>query len=159
MCLKIDVERKNNWHRPNVFKKAVEDIPVFKIVKSDGNDAFYAWYNFFKYELGGTYMMSLENEIEPNITLGFDCIYIYEAFHSYSPSKINLYWHGSTLFAESAPTMKFCDKFCDNFYSNVIYRLDCVVPKGAMYAENAHGEIASDMIRVISYKKLTPRMN
>lgn len=127
---------------------AEEDLKVFKIVKYDNTAKnFISFYYNYTYNKGKTY----------NSRIYGRCGIISEGLHSY------------------APTVKMADyKICVKLYNDVLpsghrfyyevyqkgrtdctlYRMDCIIPKGAKYLFNHKGECVSDTLKVLKFTKI-----
>lgn len=73
-------------------------------------------------------------------------------FHSYDPDKIRTEKDGGTLVFYTTKDDYTLDVYA--LGSNILYRVECTVPKGSVYYENEYGEIVSDKIRIDSITEI-----
>lgn len=152
----------NCYHKYlSTLKTAKEDIKVFKIVEIHGkrigpyfnyfNNVFYGTVNE-----DGTYSINqdmLKNELK-KFKVCSNCWKSEIAFHSYSLEQLKEYVSIKTHYS-------WCNDFviCIPFYywsiayplSSGVLLMDCIIPKGAKYAINEHGEVISDTLKVVGF--------
>ena len=119
------------WFGLNKSIVAEKNIKVFKIcLKKKGK--ILSYYNEFVYEVGAEYSATFGIRIKD-----FGRIAIYEGLHSYSSDCcLKIYKEGI-----------YCDWFGRG---EPIVKVDCIIPKGAIYYENEKGEIVSNRLEIVS---------
>ena len=121
---------------------AQEDIPVYKVVEKYG-EGFCSLYYKYHYEIGNEYSIRAMN-----LTFEIETMKIEDAFHSYS-TECWMDLNGRSLDIRSISGQRVICSLEKRYLDN-IYKLNCVIPKGATYYLNRHGEYASNQIRVMS---------
>ena len=138
-------------------KTAKKPIKVYKVCKKRPNsDIIISYYMNHEYKVGKTYQMNVDFEV-----IDFDERPYYEinaGFHSYNHEKtkvkVTYYHHGDD---NKLIGVLFGDQNChiDSFkmsdYDTIdIVRVECTIPEGSTYYENASGEIVSNAITIDS---------
>lgn len=121
---------------------AEEDIPTFKIVKGTGGHKFLPIYFPNVYYVIGVVQQSLKELTVLDGTWAYaGSGVINEGFHSYKENYIATEFSGLAIWVMSK-SYALDHIVRDGEY----YKLSCVIPKGATYYENEHGEFVSNAI-------------
>lgn len=130
---------------------ATEDIKCRKIINKNDNTGEYVPYymsNAMTYKIGDTYsMVIIPHKVSLNI------IKIDEAFHAYSMDvdiKRFTFYGGEV----NGYILKYFHSSNQHFIPQYFLRttpvvVECVIPKGTVYYENIHGEIASESLKIV----------
>lgn len=142
-------------------KTAKKPIKVYKVCKKRPNsDIIISYYMNHEYKVGETYRMAADfevidyDEVEPTRPY----YEINAGFHSYSheKTKVKMTYHYNgddrklieVLFGDQNCTI---DYFKVSHYDTIdIVRVECTIPEGSTYYENANGEIVSNAITIDS---------
>ena len=133
---------------------ANDNIPVMKLVNMAPFNTIYSYFRNFEYELNHIYYVA-------NFGLDIEAIgkaiYIRRGFHSYStkikiekdPSIEAIIIEYGTIVIDTLPAK--C--YVHNLETNLAIA-DCIIPKGAHYFLNNHGEYVSNAIKIINVYKI-----
>lgn len=129
---------------------AEKDINVYKIMY-EVKCNLYSWYNNFPYEVNTTYIWNKKLKI----SRFFDCWTIEKGFHSYSNESTIISKENNRAFGESFVVRSHNNnELCDSYFVSTGYclrnikKVECIIPKGAIYYENEGGEIVSNQIKI-----------
>jgi hypothetical protein len=138
------------WIGENKYRVAKDAIPVFKIGLSRKNIAF-SYFYYFKYEVGKTYYEDIIRY--PYDVL--DKVIILEGLHSYSmDAKItqdNDYI--SVVFNNTSIELY------SNHFTRELCKIECTIPKGAVYYQNEYGELVSDSLKIEKIENIIVNKN
>ena len=125
--------------KPAVLKMAEKDIAVFKVVEQV-DEKLLSYCKGFPYEIGKLYETRIGDR---KVKCGRLCIE--EGFHSYS-NKCK--WKPLDQITDTIHKVTFgnCVLAIDISILYEHVKVNCIIPKGALYYENEHGEIVSDKI-------------
>ena len=120
-------------------KVAQSDIPCKKVMSFyHKSGQLYAYYMSFHYELGNTYYEVINKKVSLS-----GWIEVGNGLHCYS-NKIALKYTKDGYVACGLTHYTFHG---DNNYPVIV---NCIIPKGAVYYENALGEIVSTKLKILS---------
>lgn len=129
-------------------KVATEDIKVKKVVERL-KDGYYAYYQeWFEYKLGEVY----ETTVEPRVHKFIEGVYLIDnGFHSYAwDMEMKSQCGGDILVKSTRPNcgQTIFNNFGKYDQSHKVVVMECTIPKGTAYWENATGEIVSEKLIV-----------
>lgn len=136
-------------NRENVqFKYAIEDIPVYKVVKK----SLLSYYENYSYILNEVHVTELDSPSHTKYYYGAEDWKIRSGFHSYSMDcKADLANSQTSLFVR---ILRPHDNFAaiDCYEKDATCILECAIPKGSIYFLNEEGEYVSDHILPLRIK-------
>lgn len=135
------------WINTKAEKQIAEkDIKVFKLGETH-EDLFCSMYIGFKYQLNQLYTSCIDIEFQD-----YSGSFVgSQGFHSYDPSIVHLEIREDVISRWAVYAGQRMLDF-DTGDANYV-KAECIIPKGAEYYENEHGEIVSNQIII---KRLKP---
>lgn len=141
------------WDGKDKKQIAEKDIAVFKIVRKKKSllkerNTFLSYY----YQKHWNLNKKQESEIVKQQSNYKDSIEIHIGLHSYDSSMIRIVKDHMIFQIYSYISPVPLDSF---LYTENLYKMDCIIPKGSIYYENEHGEIVSDVLIPTKFTLIT----
>lgn len=153
-------------HNDPKIKVAENDVKVLKIVQVNGSiisPYFYPDKEHYGNVINGDFSIAGDGLF----SIGTDLVFVHnsgychwscdEAIHSYLPEMITIKIKIKTSLSTNVLIHNNSGLLLQDYYGDkddINLFMDCIIPKGTKYAINESGEVVSEKIKVIGFRKV-----